>query len=291
MMPQSKAINNLNNIREITQVVIVTYNPDIPRLKENLHALSRQFKNILIVDNASNNCSSISALVSKFHFKVSIIRLEENKGIAAAQNIALDQLVNNKRITWLLTLDQDSIIPENLTAEYTKTISSYESLGLIGCSFTDRQNKIIETPRIISSGSLINIAKLRVIGGFNEDLFISHVDHECCLRMKRFGYKTLLNKNVVLDHNLGTQTNRKTFLGTKYTFYDPIRYYYNTRSAVFIFRNFFWVDPLFVSEILLYGSFLSNCFLLVHEPNKIVNLKLIFQAFFDGLLNRFNKYA
>jgi len=276
----------INFLRNETLVVIVTYNPNIPMLERCLNAIEKQFDNIIVVDNASTNINLISEYIKKNHLQVELLKLNKNMGIAYAQNLGLNSVKTNRSKKWLLTLDQDSVIPENLTEEYEKTLSGCKNVGLIGCAYTKKSYTVIDTPRIISSGSLINIKKLLSIGGFNNGLFISHVDHDCSLRMLKKGYRTILNSNVLLEHNLGSKTNRRTFLGNYYTYYKPIRYYYNTRSAVYIFKKHFFTSPYFTLEILLYSIFVANIFLLIYEPNKLKNLRMLVKAFWDGATNQ-----
>ena len=82
---------------------IVTYNPDIGRLKQNLETITDQTDELLIIDNASENFSQIKTLAAgKF------IELEKNHGIAYALRRLMD-FANKNGYDWVLTLDQDSV--------------------------------------------------------------------------------------------------------------------------------------------------------------------------------------
>ena len=94
------------NLSEITQVVVVTYNPEIELFEKNIKALHAQFEHILIVDNNSRNITDIERLLLIFKYSVQLTKLNHNMGIAYAQNLGLKQ-ATEKNLDWLLTMDQD----------------------------------------------------------------------------------------------------------------------------------------------------------------------------------------
>ena len=62
-------------------VGIVTFNPDLGRLKDNINAVLVQVKHILIVDNGSDNFEEVNCLFSD---DITIIKNVKNEGIAKA---------------------------------------------------------------------------------------------------------------------------------------------------------------------------------------------------------------
>ena len=97
---------------------IVTYNPDIHRLRENISSIIRQVDHIVICDNGSRNINSIKEIIMSFPIRV--IELNENMGIAYALN-KICEISIELGYEWVLTLDQDSVSPVNLIkklAEY-----------------------------------------------------------------------------------------------------------------------------------------------------------------------------
>ena len=94
---------------------IVTYNPDINRLAENLESIASQVDRIIVVDNGSTEWDSIAATVE--HYSALSVRNATNLGIASALNqMATKALELGSK--WLLTLDQDSVCSEGLVADY-----------------------------------------------------------------------------------------------------------------------------------------------------------------------------
>lgn len=66
---------------------IVTFNPDIDRLRENIDAIKEQVDEIVVVDNDSNNIHEIMQLSNEYDFE--LVKLSSNYGIAYALNIIL----------------------------------------------------------------------------------------------------------------------------------------------------------------------------------------------------------
>lgn len=129
-------------------VGIVTFNPEIDRLKENIIAVSKQASSIVVVDNRSENFAEIETLIAKVvsprdgvnnesGLRVKILRNEKNEGIAAA----LSQIMgyaDEKAYKWVLTLDQDSVIEPGLINVYLNVVndSKYADGGIHFCSFS-----------------------------------------------------------------------------------------------------------------------------------------------------------
>lgn len=276
-------------LAEKTLVVLVTYNPEINLLQKNLQAILRQFDDVLIVDNDSKNIDEIEKLIAKEKLAVNLTKLKTNTGIASAQNIGL-KLANNMKKEWLLTMDQDSVIPDNLIAEYQKIIESNDNIGLIGWSLMPKASdpEVKDSWWIISSGCLNNVKVLEECGGFDAALFIDHVDDDVNIKVRNLGYKTLVTKKVNLSHQLGTETNHKTLRGDNYHAHSPLRVYYIIRNGVVVFKRYFFRQPLWML-FQIKNNFREGIYLLLYQPNKLKNFFLIIRAWFDGITNKLGK--
>ena len=92
---------------------IVTYNPDIELLKKNINAIYNQVEEVVIIDNGSENLLKWKKELELKYVRITIISNNQNCGIAKALNqICCFGL--KKSYNWVLTLDQDSISPDNL---------------------------------------------------------------------------------------------------------------------------------------------------------------------------------
>ena len=258
---------------------IVTYNPEIERLLENVAAVRPQVKKILIVDNGSGNLREFGHLAG-----VDYIKSAENKGIAWALNRAFEW-ANENSFSWLLTLDQDSVIEKDYVQKmsyYTvcpvSDINRQKKTAIVYPKFVDARIEKIEkeaSPLIrriralkntflsvkaylpITSGCLTDVAKACECT-IDEDYFIDDVDHYFDFKLLKAGYAFCEADNAVLDHRLGVprglgeETNSsadprfKSFV----SLHQAWRYYYMYRNRVWLHR-FFFVRPLwFVDDIL-----------------------------------------
>lgn len=274
-----------------TLVVIVTYNPEISLLKKNVSALGKQFENILIVDNGSKNIDEIKELASHSHAKID--ELGANKGIAYAQNEGLKKAIGRK-LDWLFTMDQDSVIPENLTTEYQKVLDDNENIGLIGWNQrpNDQKNKdeiIRQDWFVLSSGCLLSVKALTEAKGFDDKLFIDHVDTDVNIKIRNLGYKTLTTNKVNLIHELGTKTTHKTIKGNPYIAHSPVRIYYNIRNGVVLFKRYFFKQIQW-SLIIIVNCIREGVYMLLYQPHRFNNFFLILRAWFDGIFNRLGKF-
>ena len=271
------------NLSEITQVVVVTYNPEIELFEKNIKALHAQFEHILIVDNNSKNIAGIEKLLSDFKYFVKIVKLDNNMGIAYAQNLGL-KLATEKGMKWLLTMDQDSIIPDNLTTKYMSMINQDKNVAMIGWGLKNG-----EVYGLLSSGCIANVKMANKIGGFNEELFIYHVDTDFTLRMKRLG-KTLATDSVCLAHQLGETTNKKTLTGKEYREHSLSAHYYITRNSAYLFKKYFFIYPFPAIRIFILAPLYEIFNLLVHTQKRAFAIKLFAAAISAGLKNNLGKY-
>jgi len=219
---------------------IVTYNPDIERLGENLSAASSQVDRVVIVDNGSKNYPAITGLCDKFPTEV--IHNEENRGIATALN-QIASKATECGANWLLTLDQDSVCGEGLVAEYESHVGESDVASMT-CRITDRSFAYKEPDKkyvdsCITSGNYIDLAEWKRLGGFDERLFIDRVDTDYCYRLRLDGKKILSIASVGILHEVGTGTSEHSFLGKHFVVFNhsAFRVYYITRNQVYFARK------------------------------------------------------
>lgn len=242
--------------------IIVTYNPIISKLIEVLHAhICTDVTRIVIIDNASLNYSDIEQAVKSFGLtNIELVRLPENSGIAAAQNIGIRRAIE-VGCSHVMLFDQDSLTsPETVNALLTdeaKLIAAGVRVGAIGPSFRDPRSgslypqiKIkgpmlkklwlksdtepVEVSFIIASGSLIRIDVLKHVGTMNEEFFIDSVDVEWCLRAIAQGYRIFVSTKAIMSHTIGDHRERS--LGREISIHSPLRRYYIARNSILLAR-------------------------------------------------------
>lgn len=268
---------------------IVTYNPDIRRLYENITSIVNQVHEVVIIDNASCNYKEIEQF-RKIH-NVKILHNSENKGIAKALDQILDYAKQNG-YEWFLTLDQDSVMFSDAVKEYEKCFS-YENVAIIAGSYINRgqdykqsttnDSQIIFTDFCITSGSLCNVNIINDVGGFAEQLFIDCVDTELCIRIIKNEYKILMINKPMFIHELGN-SKEYNFIGKKITVFNesPIRHYYMSRNLLWLNREYGYKRA-----IRYYFTYILK--IIFFEAEKRRKLKAYFWGTYDYFHNNFGK--
>lgn len=244
---------------------IITYNPDIDRLKENIAAVLPQVQGLVVVDNFSDNINDIKELLKAIEneydsagINIGLIENDKNKGIAHGLNQLMEYAVRNKAADWVLTLDQDTVVYDNLVKMYRDFILSenynnkmasltclredrnYEEKNSNGGASSEGDLPYEEVKSCITSGNLISAEAWRKVRGFDGRLFIDMVDDEFCYRLRENGYKIVRINSFGYLHELGENVRNVRFLWMHKTVleYSPIRKFYTARNTVYMRRRF-----------------------------------------------------
>lgn len=240
---------------------IVLYKPDFKRLNENLELLCQQFETVILYNNDAD-ISKIN-ITPKCIKKIKIIGKGKNLGIAYALNQIM-KMAYDLKYDWVVTFDQDSIIPNNLINEYSKHLQD-PKVGIICPQVIDKRRKyekVKKAPKeefvqmCITSGSCTSVEVWKKIGGFDNWLFIDLVDNDFCKRLILSRYKILKMNNVILDHQYGTIARRNNHvehfflkLGEKVhnvniqklsfkRIVNPMRIYYENRNVIYLNKKY-----------------------------------------------------
>lgn len=267
---------------------IITFNPDINRLKENISSLRRFTFDILLVDNGSTNVDEINKL--KEQYNLIIIYNKENLGIAKALNIGFKNSIEIFHSDWILTLDQDSVI--NNSMNKLKSYISNEN-GIICPQIFDLNSKKIidkETGLInkcITSGALTNVESWKSVNGFDEIMFIDNVDFDFCYRLQKKGYKIYRVEDAILKHEIGKTTIRKfLFLNVVVKNHSAFRKYYISRNIIYFARK----QSKSLLILKAYLQYLKMYFIILfYESEKNQKINAIKNGFKDGKKLLINK--
>lgn len=274
-------------------VGIVAYNSDVQRLRINVESVIRQVEKLIIADNASSNISEIQDALADF--PIEWIENSENLGMAGALNRLLHR-ADKLGYEWILTLDDDSVCGDGMVTQLLTALEHYDNIAVSSpCIIDGRTNQantvddelipeFKEINMCITAGSLTNVAAVLEHGGFNESLFIDHVDHEMCLRLNELGYKIIKVKSAEIFQEFGAESSRKRFLWKTYTQrgYSPARVYYQTRNSLFMVRKYggkFDNRPRYFYFYLIF-AFIAR---FIFEPLRFRRLKAFLRGYFEGL--------
>lgn len=224
---------------------IVIYNPDIGRLEQNINSIAPQVDMVVLQNNGITNIEDLNQLITHYD-NVVVIGDGDNIGIATALNRLAEYAVKQDA-KWLLTLDQDSVCESDLIRVYEKYVTE-ENIGLITCTITDRnfqynkeeadfQTRYIDN--CITSGSYIRLSAWKEIGGFDDQMFIDHVDTDYCYRLRLSGLKIIQTSYKGLLHEVGSNTKRKQLFGKEFVVFNhsPFRCYYIVRNQIYFARK------------------------------------------------------
>lgn len=263
---------------------VISYNPNIIQFCKNIRSIRSQVDELVIYDNHSDNIAEIEHFLSDVH----IIRNNFNIGLPINYNNAV-KMAKSKGFQWLLIMDQDTLIPDNLIEEYQKYIS-WDKVAIIcpqccDINLSTKEEFMTGIPnkefsyvnKCISSTSLNNVDIAIEIGGFDEKMFIDYVDFDYCRNCKDHGYKILRVNTCVIEHQIG-KSRIISFLGKKLVCYNhpPIRKYYFFRNRVYYARKYH--ENIFITA----KSLLANFIPLFYEENKSKKIKQAIKGFFDG---------
>lgn len=278
--------------KETCAVGIVTYNPDITRLRENLKSISENdsIDVIIIVDNNSTNRTDIAGL-AKTIANTKFISLEENKGIAYALNVICSTATGHG-INWVLTLDQDSIPQPHLADALLEYAD--ESIGILcprtedrnmGSQYTSSTSGSDKIEFVITSGNLVNILAWNKVGKFDESLFIDGVDFDFCLRLRNFGYTIVRINSLYILHEVGHGKSIK-LLNKQISIMNhaPFRLYYIIRNYLYIGKKYHNM-PHWATEVAK-----RILIVIIFEHDRLQKMKYILQGIKDFKRHYMGKY-
>ena len=228
--------------------VMSVYRPSEEAVSNAARAVS-QADRVIVIDDGSGTAfrerlDDIRAVGAQ------VLSLDANRGIAAALNEGIRALAPGAGDV-IVTLDQDSRLPDGFVSTLLKTLSDAETSGLPVAivapeSFAGVSQKGVRLPggfdealRPIQSGMLVTAAALEDLGLLDEGLFIDLVDVEYYLRAVQGAWVSVAARGLDLPHELGRHQSM-SIMGRRIstTLSTPFRYYYRTRNRVIITRRY-----------------------------------------------------
>ena len=247
-----------SNFESQVLIIIVLYNPDIEKIIKMIGVLKAENFNMILIDNTPAIENSRLRNISLAYKKLKYLPLLENKGIAYAQNKGIAHAKQQPFISHTMFLDQDTSIELGFVAEMLKEYKriTFEGvqLGVLAPKLINERtglsykknilhlgNNYVITDKVSSSGSLISLSTLALVGNMEEDLFIDLVDSEWCWRAKKYKLLSCITNNIKVKHPIGEQN--KTILGFEIIISAPFRYYYQYRNWIkMMWRSYVPID-------------------------------------------------
>lgn len=265
---------------------IVTFNPDEKKLHSNVKAIISQVKTVIIYDNGSKNIKSIEKIAKEN--KLILLKGFKNYGIAYALN-KLMEYGYKRQYKWMISLDQDSICPNNYAIVISDLIKKISKAGIIAPIIKDRNIGIIghnpigeykDVNTCITSGACTNLLAWKSVNGFDEKMFIDSVDFDFCYRVKKAGFRVVQTSQLTLEHSLGDSKVISTLFGNKkVSMHSSFRYYYIAQNEIYYPKK----NRLFFR--FLRGNFRNIIHILnvvLYESQKSSKIKSILKGWYRG---------
>lgn len=294
---------------------IVLYNPkNDERFKRAFNSVIKEFNKIYVFDNSTTNI--------QFSFnstKVVYMTEDANRGIAYALNHIM-KAADKDNYDWVVTMDQDSIIPHGLLKAYKENLSVKE-LGII-CPQAIDKRRTYELPKsypkkeyvnkCITSGSCTSVRAWKKVGGFDNKLFIDLVDNDFCKRIILSKYKILKLNNIILDQEFGEiipkSSKKQQFwykiaqilnninfakLGYKKKV-SAFRVYYTNRNIIYLnkkLKKFGGIGYQSYNTTNYFGFWIAfNLPSILRGDNKLEIIKSVYKGIKDGKNEKVNEW-
>ncbi|CZV62328.1 glycosyltransferase family 2 protein [Enterobacter cloacae] len=291
--------------------LIVTFNPDIQILAKLIERLKSSKLNlkIFLIDNASNNAQDLMSTYLPEH---DFIFLQENIGLAGAQNILLQKIMNSDSDA-VLFFDQDSEPTDEFITCLTQGLMNLKSqghkVGAVGPVFYDPRTGTntpfsliqgcrirsihpessvpLEVSFLINSGMLVPVQTLKDVGLMRDELFIDYIDIEWCLRTASKGYSFYAIPDAKMSHTIGDA--RKFFLGREVSIHSPLRRYYLARNSIYMMRLPYVPTGYKFREVIF--STIRTLMFVACVDKKLTYIKYILRGWKDGIQKKYGKYV
>lgn len=269
--------------------VVILYEPDIDFVK-NIKSYKQYVKKVYIIDNSLKELDKNLIKDENIQY----IFNNENQGISKSLNKA-SSLAIKEGFDYITTMDQDSCF-----VDFKKFLKCIKNIDLTNVAMVsanpsyDKKNMIDDCTyenvnRSITSGSILNLDLYKLVGNFDENLFIDEVDFDYCLRAKILGYEILLFKNIYLEHNYGTKIENIDKYRVQY---PAIRVYYMTRNRLYMSSKYRTIFPEYYNfRTSLYQVIYKKIYKIwKYEDDKLIKITAIFKGLWHFIIKKYGKY-
>lgn len=278
--------------------IVVLYNPD-RSMFNNIETYIDDVDKIFLLDNSDNNRFNID------NDKIEYISFKENKGLAFALKFGCEKAINDG-YEYVLTMDQDSyfdkysfsklvdfimknsefaIVSPNVRSLYYDQKENMEKEAFI--QYPQNKNTIVNWS--MTSGSLINLMYYQNIKGFDDQMFIAHVDIDLCFQFSLINKKIIIIGDSILNQHFGNSKPKKILWKVVHpSFASPIRTYYLFRNQKYLENKYKKYNIKSFINIKL-SKFIIK--ITLFENNKIEKYYMMIKGIVDGKRNKMGKYS
>lgn len=216
-------------------LVEVLYNPTKQEVK-NINKYKKLVDYIVIVDNSDEENLQMLMQENILNEKILYYPQGCNIGLCKALNFGVKKL-EELNCKWALLIDSDSEVVTDITSVYMKIAEKNEKKNVAIYTpvhiFDRSRNKPYigckEIEWSMTSGWCVDVEIFMKLGGFYEELFVDGLDMDYCFKTKKNGYRIVECGEAVIKHH---PAETREFLGIRYGFASPIRYYMQARQLI-----------------------------------------------------------
>jgi len=114
-----------------TSVIVLTWNQKDLTIACIHSLLKQKYEDyeVILVDNGSED-GTPEAIKKEFGKKIKVVALKENRGFCGGNNAGVKEC--SKSSKYIMFLNNDTIVPDNLLSETVKSMKSKEDMGAVG---------------------------------------------------------------------------------------------------------------------------------------------------------------
>jgi rhamnosyltransferase len=233
--------------------VVVSFD-GLDKTTRTVRALAGRVGAIHVVDNGSAEPSRRELASLEAEGVVTVSWLGENRGVGAALNVGA-RVARERGFTWLLTMDQDSLVGDGMIDAYVDALRMAPDLVCLTPRVAWNGKPAAEgegaVEYAITSGNLVNLQVLEQVGLYDEALFIDCVDFEISLRLRRAGHRIHRVGAALMHHQLGEAHPIPAWLARIHSWHSPVRRYYMMRNHLYLGARYFSTFPAFIARLTL----------------------------------------
>ncbi|MFH1521956.1 MAG: glycosyltransferase family 2 protein [archaeon] len=248
-------------------------------LKE-LEKISYKNKKIWVLDNGSARESLKRVELAKSNFKFSLIKLKKNLGYAGGANRLIDAILKKGRPDYILLINNDMLFPDrNFLNKMAQKMENDKSIGIANPIVLTRDNRIqnggaylddylkyakriyVDVPLkdgpkkdyfVDSYGGCAWLVRSEIFTKekmrFKDKYFVYCEDEEFCIRLRKKGYKILVDTSSNVIHLEGVSANKvgsgfAVYYITRNEFWMRKEHATRKQMVIFLFFYFFIFFP------------------------------------------------
>lgn len=265
---------------------------------QNINSYINDVEKVIIIDNSSKDNNNLfigksTRLLEKIEYEA----LFENRGLATALNIGCKKAYDYG-FDYVLTMDQDSYFDvgsldkminfakKDKVKQYSIISPNVRSLFFDETAGVEKEayiqyDRFKNTKRnwTMTSGSLMNLYDFIKVNGFDDSMFIAHLDIDLGIKINKINKKIIVIGNSIINQHFGNSRPRRILWKKVHpSFANPVRTYY-------LFRNQKYLEIKYGEEIKKFINVNLFKFIIkitLFEDKKLAKYKMMYQGIKDA---------